>query len=73
MAASYAFGIARNHPFFDGNKRTAFVVSLLFLGLNGFNVTATAEDRYAVFYALAEASLGETELTEWFAANTTAK
>ena len=42
LAAAYAFGIARNHPFLDGNKRTAFVVSLLFLRLNGLTIEATS-------------------------------
>jgi len=70
LAASYAFGIARNHPFVDGNKRTAFVVSLTFLALNGFELTASKEDRYLTFLKLAEGSLSEAEITEWFTANT---
>jgi death on curing protein len=43
MAAAYAWGIARNHPFVDGNKRTALLTSLLFLGLNGFSLTVGPE------------------------------
>lgn len=66
LAASYAFGIARNHPFVDGNKRTAFVVSLLFLKLNGWVVTATAENLYETFMALADGSISEEELAKWF-------
>lgn len=66
LAASYAFGIARNHPFVDGNKRTAFVVSLLFLSLNGWVVTATAENLYETFMALADGSISEEELAKWF-------
>ncbi|ADV84678.1 type II toxin-antitoxin system death-on-curing family toxin [Terriglobus saanensis] len=70
LAASYAFGIARNHPFVDGNKRTAFVVSVTFLAVNGFELTASKEDRYLTFLKLAEGSISEAELTEWFGANT---
>ena len=66
LAAAYAFGIARNHPFVDGNERTAFVVSLLFLRLNGFTIVATQEERYQAFLALAEGRLDEAELTAWF-------
>ncbi|HRO61854.1 MAG TPA: type II toxin-antitoxin system death-on-curing family toxin [Burkholderiaceae bacterium] len=66
LAAAYAFGIARNHPFVDGNKRTAFVVSLLFLRLNGFTIVATQEQRYETFLALAEGRFDEAELGAWF-------
>lgn len=66
LAASYAFGIARNHPFVDGNKRTAFVVSLLFLKMNGWVVTATADNLYEIFMALADGSISEEELVKWF-------
>jgi death-on-curing protein len=69
LAAAYAFGIARNHPFADGNKRTALVVSLLFLRLNGCTVTASAEDRLEVFVALADGSLTEDALASWFDAH----
>ncbi|MBU2552658.1 MAG: type II toxin-antitoxin system death-on-curing family toxin [Proteobacteria bacterium] len=66
LAASYAFGLARNHPFVDGNKRVALVVSLLFLKLNGMDLSAPMEERYRVFMALADGSLGEDDLTAWF-------
>ena len=66
LAASYAFGIARNHPFVDGNKRTAFVVSLLFLKLNGYVVQATQENLYKTFMALADGSMSEEQLANWF-------
>ncbi|ANJ74036.1 type II toxin-antitoxin system death-on-curing family toxin [Ralstonia insidiosa] len=65
LAAAYAFGIARNHPFVDGNKRTAFVVSLLFLRLNGYAVTASQEAKYETFLALADGSLSEVTLQQW--------
>ena len=66
LAASYAFGIARNHPFVDGNKRTAFVVSLLFLKLNGYVVQAIQENLYKTFMALADGSMSEEQLASWF-------
>lgn len=70
LTASYAFGIARNHPFVDGNKRTSLVASFGFLLLNGLRVTATNEDRYITFIKLAEGSLSEDELTAWFTEHT---
>jgi death-on-curing protein len=66
LAASYAFGIARNRAFVDGNKRTSLVISLGFLRLNGLDLTASHEDRYATFLRLAEGSLSEEELAAWF-------
>jgi death on curing protein len=66
LAASYAFGIARNHAFVDGNKRTALVVSLTFLDRNGWDIEATKEDLYFTFLHLADGSLPEEELTAWF-------
>ena len=66
LAASYAFGIARNHSFVDGNKRTALVVSFGFLRLNGLKVTASHEETYTTFLRLAEGTLREQELTAWF-------
>lgn len=69
LAASYAYGIATNHPFLDGNKRTALVVSRTFLLLNGYNLVATQEEKYRAIIALASGEMGEDELTAWFAAN----
>ena len=66
LAASYAFGIARNYPFVDGNKRTAAVVSESFLILNGFAVSATDAEVVAAFLALAAGELSEEELADWF-------
>ena len=66
LAASYAFGIARNHPFVDGNKRTAAVVSETFLVLNGHVLTATDAELVITFVALAAGELSEEELTAWF-------
>jgi death-on-curing protein len=72
LAASYAFGISRNHPFLDGNKRTSLVVAELFLGLNGVELTASDAECVRTFLALAAGDLTEEELTEWIAAHATA-
>jgi death on curing protein len=66
LAASYAFGIARNHAFIDGNKRIALVVSLTFLDRNGWDIVAPKEEVYFTFLHLADGSLSEDELTTWF-------
>lgn len=65
LAGQYAFGIARNHPFLDGNKRTAYVVCRTFLVLNGFDMDASAEERYLVFLRLASGELSEEGLLDW--------
>lgn len=65
LAAAYAYGIARDHPFVDGNKRTALVVARLFLLLNGMNLVATQEEKYLTFLKLAAGELSEEELTNW--------
>ncbi len=65
LAAAYAFGIAKNHPFIDGNKRTALVVMRTFLSVNGYDLRATQEDKYITFLSLADGSLGEDELVHW--------
>ena len=66
LAASYAFGIARNHPFVDGNKRTAAVVSETFLLLNGYDLAASDAELVVAFLALAAGELPEEELADWF-------
>jgi death-on-curing protein len=65
LAASYAFGITHNHPFIDGNKRTAYVAMRLFLQLNDKDIEAEQEDKYQTFIKLAEGSLTEEELVNW--------
>lgn len=65
LAAAYAYGIARNHPFVDGNKRTALVASLTFLELNGSKTTSTQAENVAVFLALAASELDEDALAAW--------
>jgi death on curing protein len=71
MAAAYAFGIAANHPFVDGNKRTALIISETFLKVNGLRVTADKTDKYLTFYGLAAGTVSEDELADWFVRNTT--
>ena len=72
LAAAYAYGLARNHPFADGNKRTAFVVSVTFLILNGRDLTATEVDVVKTILGLAAGELSEAELADWFRANSRA-
>src|SRR4051794_2077613 len=66
LAAAYAYGIARNHPFVDGNKRTAAVVSETFLILNGCPFNATPAEVTVAFLALAAGELSEDEMADWF-------
>lgn len=66
LAAGYAFGIARNHPFVDGNKRTAAVVSETFLALNGYQLTASDAELVVAFVELAAGELSEDEMAGWF-------
>lgn len=65
LAANLAFGLARNHPFVDGNKRTAHVCYRVFLALNDVDLVASDEDKYVHMLALAEGSLSETEFAAW--------
>jgi len=65
MAAAYAFGIARNHPFLDGNKRTSYVVTLVFLRLNGSDVQADEASRLDMWLRLAAGDVTEESLTMW--------
>ncbi len=65
LAASLAYGIAKNHPFIDGNKRTALVVARTFLLLNHCHLNAPQEEKYTTFLSLAEGNLSEEDLAEW--------
>ncbi len=65
LAAAYAHGIATNHPFLDGNKRTAFVVCRTFLLLNGKDVNAGREEKYLTFLRLAAGDISEEDLAGW--------
>ncbi len=70
MATAYTAGIVRNHPFVDGNKRTGFVVGILFLELNGYRFTATQENAAQAVIALAAGTLDEAGYTSFLRANT---
>ena len=65
LAAAYAFGIARNHPFLDGNKRTSAVVTRLFLRLNGHDLDASQAERLAIWLALGAGETTEQALGDW--------
>lgn len=65
LAAAYAFGLARNHPFVDGNKRTAYVVCRTFFLLNGWDLVGSLAERYPVMIALAAGELDEEGFAAW--------
>lgn len=65
LAAAYGFGLSRNHPFLDGNKRTAFVVMELFVNLNGWILEADDADCISTMESVASGSLPEKDLAEW--------
>jgi len=69
MAALYTAGIVRNHPFVDGNKRTGFVVGVLFLELHGFNFKAREEDATQAVMALAASAMDDVGYVKWLRAN----
>ncbi len=68
LAAAYAFGIARNHPFGDGNKRTAWVLARLFLKANSVQIRFTPQEAIDTVLVLAAGNLSEEELADWFRA-----
>ncbi|HET7715376.1 MAG TPA: type II toxin-antitoxin system death-on-curing family toxin [Bauldia sp.] len=69
LAAAYAFGISRNHPFVDGNKRSAFASLIVFLGLNGIEFDAPPPSATAMMMALAEGEVSEDGLARWLRDN----
>lgn len=69
LAAAYAFGIARNHPFVDGNKRVAFAALIVFLGLNGIDLDVPAEDATAMILEVAAGKIDEDVLARWLRDN----
>ncbi len=71
LAAAYAFGIARNHPFADGNKRAAFIVAATFLELNGAAFETSERDVVETILRLAAGELDELALAAWFARHCT--
>lgn len=70
LAAAYAVGISSNHPFVDGNKRTAMQVAFVFLEFNGYPVTASQEEACLTFLNLAAGEMTEEELALWLAEHT---
>ncbi len=66
LAAAYAFGVAKNHPFIDGNKRTAWVLARLFLSKNGVAMRCKDVEAVVVMLRLAAGELSEDELADWF-------
>ena len=66
LAAAYAFGLVRNHPFVDGNKRAALMGAYTFLRLNGYDLAATEAEAVACILALAAGELSEVGLRAWF-------
>jgi len=65
LAAGYGYGLARNHPYNDGNKRVAFLVVAVFLGLNGYELTARDTDVVTTIVALAAGEIDEEMLADW--------
>ena len=69
LAAAYGFGIAKNHPFVDGNKRAAFASIVVFLGLNGIDFMVPPEDATAMILSLAAGEVSEPSLARWIRDN----
>jgi death on curing protein len=69
LAAAYAVGIIRNHPFTDGNKRTGFVIGILFLEINGHRFTASEESAAQAVLSLAAGTLDESAFVKWMREN----
>jgi death-on-curing protein len=69
LAASYAFGLVKNHPFIDGNKRAGFVTAVVFLELNGYDVQASEADAAVQTLALAAGEISEKEYAGWLKEN----
>jgi len=65
LAAAYAWAIVRNHPFVDGNKRVALVACRVFLRLNGYDLFASAKEKYGIFMDIASGKVSEEQLTDW--------
>jgi death-on-curing protein len=73
LAADYAFGLSRNHPFRDGNKRIALLAAVIFLSINGLVFVAPDDEVVEKMLALASGSLDEERLAEWIRSSTRAK
>ncbi len=66
LASSYCFGLTKNHPFVDGNKRIALTVSAIFLEINGYSLDAPEPDAVVVIEGVSSGSLTEDNLSNWF-------
>ena len=71
LAAAYAFGLAKNHPFNDANKRTALIAMRLFLKLNRYNLSAAPDEKYRTIIQVAASEVSKVELAQWVRANLT--
>ena len=71
VASAYTCGIVRNHPFVDGNKRTGFLMGVLFLEMNSYRFTASEEDATQAILGLASGTLEEAAFSSWLRANVT--
>ncbi len=69
LAASYAADIAKNHPFVDGNKRSAFMAAYTFLGLNGLELNANEAEAVVMMIALASSDIDEATFAQWLRQN----
>jgi len=69
LAAAYTFGIAKNHPFFDGNKRTGFLAGAVFLELNGKRLLASEPDATRIILGVASDIVNEQQLADWYREN----
>ena len=69
LAAAYGFGLAKNHPFNEANKRTALIAIRLFLKLNGYDLVASPEDKYKTIIRVAASEISEYELALWIREN----
>lgn len=73
LASAHGFGLARNQPFVDGNKRVAFQAMFVFLGLNGLRIVASEESVVSIMLSVASGELDEEALTSWLEASTVAR
>jgi len=69
LAATLAYGLIKNHPFIDGNKRTALIASFSFLKKNNYEVIASEYEAFIIFEGVAEDKISQQELAEWFSQN----
>ncbi len=73
LAASYSYGLAKNHPFVDGNKRVALTVAAVFLELNEYSLNSSEPETVVIYEQLASGSISEEALADWFRDSSTEK